>query len=100
MIKPIRRSAGPSSEQGFVIVAVLWLLAALAALATIFSVYLSNSARALAVNDAALQAQALGSASRELTAYQLQLADKDARPAPGSFPPRLNGADPPVSFVS
>ena len=45
----MRCSAG-SSEQGFVIVAVLWLLAALAALATIFSVYLSNSARALATS--------------------------------------------------
>ena len=36
-----------SSERGFVIVAVLWILVALAALATIFSVYLSNSAQAL-----------------------------------------------------
>jgi len=81
MTRPIRHNAGPSSEQGFVIVAVLWLLAALAALATIFSVYLSNSARALAVNDTALQAQALVSAGVELTAYQLQLAGEDARPA-------------------
>ena len=40
-----------SSERGFVIVAVLWILAALSALAVIFSVYLSNSAQALAVND-------------------------------------------------
>src|SRR5260370_4988955 len=100
MIKPIRRSAGPSSEQGFVIVAVLWLLAALAALATIFSVYLSNSARALALNDSALQAEALVSAGVELTAYQLQLAGKDARPALGSFHTRLNGADLAVSFIS
>ena len=36
-----------SSERGFVIVAVLWILAALSALAAIFSIYLSNSARAL-----------------------------------------------------
>ena len=36
-----------SSERGFVIVAVLWILAALAALAAIFSLYLSGSARAL-----------------------------------------------------
>ena len=100
MIKPIRHSAGSPSEQGFVIVAVLWLLAALAALATIFSVYLSNSARALAVNDTALQAEALVSASVELTAYQLRLAGKDARPEQGSFHARLNGADLAVSFVS
>jgi general secretion pathway protein K len=100
MMKPIRRCAGSSSSQGFVIVAVLWLLAALAALAMIFSVYLSNSARALAVNDTALQAEALVSASVELTAYQLLLAAKDARPAQGSFQTRLNGADLAVSFVS
>ena len=100
MIKSIRRSARSSFEQGFVIVAVLWLVAALAALATIFSLYLSNSARALALNDTALQAEALVSASVELTAYQLQLAGKDARPAQGSFHTRLNGADLAVSFVS
>jgi general secretion pathway protein K len=100
MTKPIRRNAGSSSKQGFVIVAVLWLLAALAALATIFSVYLSNSARALAVNDTALQAEALVSASVELTAYQLQLAGKDARPPLGSFNTRLSGANLAVSFVS
>lgn len=100
MRQPVRHSTAPSSRQGFVIVAVLWLLAALAALATIFSVYLSNSARALAVNDTALQAQALVSAGVELTAYQLQLAGKDARPALGSFQLRLNGADLAVSFVT
>jgi general secretion pathway protein K len=100
MTRPIRHNAGPSSEQGFVIVAVLWLLAALAALATIFSVYLSNSARALAVNDTALQTQALVSAGVELTAYQLQLAGEDARPALGSFQTRLNGAELAVSFAS
>jgi general secretion pathway protein K len=100
MVRQVGRSAGSTSEQGFVIVVVLWLLAALAALATIFSVYLSNSARALAINDTALQAEALVSASVELTAYQLQLAGKDARPPQGAFHTRLNGADLAVSFVS
>jgi general secretion pathway protein K len=96
----VRRSAARSSQQGFVLVAVLWLLAALAALATIFSVYLSNSARALALNDATVQAQALVSAGVELAAYRLQLAGEDARPAQGSFRVRLNGAEISVSFVS
>ena len=76
------------------------MLAALASLATIFSVHLSNSARALAVNDTALRAQALISASVELSAYQLHLAGEQARPAQGSFRTRLNGADLAVSFVS
>jgi general secretion pathway protein K len=96
----VGRSAAASSEQGIVIVAVLWILAALASLATIFSVHLSNSARALAVNDTALRAQALISASVELSAYQLHLAGEQARPAQGSFRTRLNGADLAVSFVS
>jgi general secretion pathway protein K len=100
MIRQSIRPSAASSEQGIVIVAVLWLLAALAALATIFSVYLSNSARALAVNDTTLQAEALVSAAVELTAYQLQLAGADARPSQGSFHTRLNGADLAVSFVS
>jgi general secretion pathway protein K len=88
------------SERGFVIVAVLWLLAALASLAIIFSVYLANSARALSLNDTALQTEALVSACVELTAYQLRLASEDARPASGSFHTRLNGTELDVSFVS
>ena len=98
--QPIRPRAARSSEQGIVIVAVLWLLAALAALVMIFSVYLSSSSRALAVNDAALRAEALVSASVELAAYQLQLAGEEGRPTQGSFRTRLDGADLAVSFVS
>src|ERR1700756_1240658 len=72
MQRLFRHRAG--SERGFVIIAVLWILAALAALATIFSVYLSQSSRALAVTDTRLVTEALVSASLELTAYQLFLA--------------------------
>src|ERR1700722_7572686 len=100
MTDQLRRSVARPSQQGFVLVAVLWLLAALAALATIFSVYLSNSARALALNDATVQAQALVSAGVELAACRLQLGGEDARPAQGSFRVRLNGAQISVSFVS
>jgi len=87
-------------ERGFVIVAVLWLLAALAALALIFSLHLANSTRALALNDTALQAEALVSAGVELTAYQLRLAGEQARPARGAFHTQLNRAELSVSFVS
>ena len=89
-----------TSDQGFVLVAVLWILAALSALAMIFAVYLSNSAQALAVNDAGLQAEALVSGSLELTAYQLSLAGDKARPFQGSFHYRLDKAETLVSFVS
>ena len=89
-----------SSEQGFVIVAVLWILMALSALAAIFAVYLSASAQALALNDATLKTEALVSAGLELTAYQLTLADDDARPPRGSFHFRLDDADVLVTFTS
>ncbi len=88
------------SEQGFVLIAVLWLLAALAALAMIFSVYVSNAARALSVNDTAPQAESLVSACVELAVYQLELGGEEARPVQGAFHARLNGAELAVSFVS
>jgi general secretion pathway protein K len=93
-------AAVTASESGFVIVAVLWILAALATLATIFSIYLSNSAQALAVNDTGLQAEALVSASLELTTYQLMVAGDKARLAQGSFHFRLDSADVLVNFSS
>jgi general secretion pathway protein K len=88
------------SERGFVIVAVLWILMALSALAVIFSLYLSGSARALSVSDTALQAEALVSASLELTTYQLLLQDDDTRPSQGSFHFRMDDADVVVAFKS
>jgi len=99
-MRELRRAAATASERGFVIIAVLWILAALAALATIFSVYLSNSAQALAVNDSGLKAEALVSASLELTTYQLLLAGDKARPALGSFRFRLDNADVLATFTS
>jgi general secretion pathway protein K len=95
-----RHAVATSSERGFVIVAVLWILVALSALATIFSVYLSNSALALAVTDTGLQTEALVSAGVELTTYQLLLAGEKARPALGSFRFRLDNAEVLVSFTS
>jgi general secretion pathway protein K len=89
-----------TSEHGFVLVAVLWILAALSALTTIFAVYLSNTAQALAINATGLQAEALVSASLELTAYQLSLAGAGARPSQGTFQYRLGNADVLVSFAS
>jgi general secretion pathway protein K len=89
-----------SSERGFVIVAVLWILMALSALAVIFSLYLSGSARALSVNDTALRTEALVSASLELTTYQLLLPGDAERPAQGSFHFRMDNADVAVAFKS
>ncbi len=95
-LKPI----ADTPERGFVIVAVLWILVALSTLAMVFSVYLSNSARALGVTDTGILKDALVSASLELTAYQLLLTDEKSRPAQGSFRFRLDNAEALVSFTS
>jgi general secretion pathway protein K len=79
---------------------VLWILVALSALAMIFSVYLSNSARALGATDIGVQSEALVSAGLELTAYQLLLADEKARPVQGSFRFRMDDAEAFVTFTS
>ena len=100
MATPIRLRLPSSSEQGFVLVAVLWLLAALALLVTVFTVYLSASARVVSLNDGALKTEALVSAGVELAAYRLQLADEDKRPPEGAFHVRLSGTDVSVSFIT
>lgn len=95
-----RTEVPSSSEQGVVIVAVLWILMALSALAVIYSVYLSASAQALALNDTSLQIEALVSGSLELTAYQLSLSGDKTRPPRGSFHFRMDDADVLVTFTS
>jgi len=94
------RRAASDSQRGFVIVVVLWILLTLSSLAMIFTLYLSASARAMALGDTALQNEALVSAGVELTAYQLILASDDARPAHGSFHFRMDDADVGVTFTS
>ena len=99
-MRRILKQMPDTSERGFVIIAVLWILVALSTLVMIFSVYLSNSARALGVADTSIAKDALVSASLELTAYQLLLTDEKSRPAQGSFRFRLDNADVLVTFTS
>jgi len=94
------RSPPPSARDGFIIVAVLWILIVLATLAAVYSIYISNSALAVSVMDDGLQADALISASLELTAYQLTDAKKEARPTRGQFNFRLARANVSVTFSS
>jgi general secretion pathway protein K len=85
-------------DDGFVVVAVLWILGALAALASIYSIYVTNTAVSLSVNDDRLQAEALVRAGLELTAYQLSTQAADARPGQGAFRFRLGRANVAVDF--
>jgi general secretion pathway protein K len=85
-------------DDGFVVVAVLWILGALAALASIYAIYVTNTAVSLSVNDDRLQAEALVRASLELTAYRLSTQDADQRPTQGAFRFRMGRADVAVDF--
>jgi general secretion pathway protein K len=109
-----------STSGGFILVAVLWIIAALAALVAIFSVYVANTAVSLSLNDNAIQTEALVLAGLELTAYQVTppqqgglpgqppgqagsatRPDPDVPPPParGDFSFRLGHANVAVSFL-
>jgi general secretion pathway protein K len=78
---------GLRASRGFILVAVLWILAALATLATIFSIYLARTAVSLSLNDSDVQTEALVYASLELTAYQVSSPQTAGSPAGGSASP-------------
>jgi general secretion pathway protein K len=90
---------GPSRNEGFIIVAVLWILAALATLASIIAVYVINAASAFAVHDERLQSEALTRAAIELAVYQIA-RDPQAAPTRGSFVFRMGNAGVATTFIS
>ncbi len=89
-----------ASSDGFVLVAVLLLLGALATLVSIYAVYVINTASAFTVHEDQLQSEALVSAALELTAYQLSTHAGPSPPAHGGFDFRLGKANMAVSFES
>jgi len=91
---------GAAEDRGFIIVAVLWILGLLAALVSIYAVYVANAALSLGVNDDRLQAEALTSAALELVAYQLTAADEKSRATHGDFTLRMGRAGLAVGFRS
>jgi general secretion pathway protein K len=95
-----RKAPRAHAERGFVVVAVLWIIAALATFASIYAIYVANSATRLAVNSDRLQAEALISSAIELTAYRMMTADQRTRPTPGSFSVRMGRAKLAVEYRS
>ncbi len=95
----LSRSAA-RAEAGFVLVAVLWILAALATLASIYSSYTVNTAAASHVADDRVQAEASIRAGVEMAVFrQLALPEK-ARPARGGFDMRVGRTGVAVRFRS
>jgi general secretion pathway protein K len=95
-----RHQQKPSGDEGFIIVAVLWILAALAALVSIYAIYVTNSAIAVSANSDAIFADPLAAGGVELAVYQLISTARDKRPTAGNFTARIGTAHLAVAFVS
>jgi general secretion pathway protein K len=76
-------SAG--GQRGFILISVLWLIAALAALASAYSVFAVNTAASAYLPEDRVRAEAAIRAGVELTAYRLLSWPKETRPARGGF---------------
>src|SRR5215208_7148129 len=92
----VRRAA---SRDGFIIVAVLWILAALATLATIIAVYVINAATGFTVHDERLQSETLMRAAIELSVYRATTNPQGAI-SHGSFAFRLGNANVAADFTA
>jgi general secretion pathway protein K len=100
-------SAGPASwggnlrpPRGFIVVAVLWILAALSALVLIYLSFVTNTAMVVAGSTDRVQTEALLTAAVELTAYQLTSVSEQARPTSGTFNARVGTGKIAVTFRS
>jgi general secretion pathway protein K len=87
-------------ERGFIIVAVLWIILALATFASIYAAYVVRSADAVGSSDQQIRAQALFTAALELTVYRSTAIDKDRRPPAGQLNFRMGRATVLVDFRS
>ena len=88
------------AENGFVLIAVLWILAALATLASIYSSYTVNTAAASRVADDRVQAEASIRAGVEMAVFRQLAAPEKARPARGGFDMRVGRTGVSVRFRS
>jgi len=95
-----RQQRRTSEDDGFIIVAVLWILAALATLVSVYAIYVTNTAFAVTTSGEAVIADPLVSAGVELAAYQLIGAKAESRPAVGNFTARIGAARLSVAFQS
>jgi general secretion pathway protein K len=99
--RPPRRQEARRQEDGFVIVAVLWILAALAALVSVYSVFVIDTAVGRKLGETRLEAEALIAAGVELAAGALTTRGTDKKaPALGAFAQRIGNAQVEVSFCS
>src|SRR5438034_999923 len=89
-----------TNARGFIVVAVLWILAALSALVLIYLTYVTNTAVVVAGSTDRLQTEALAGAGVELAALQLAGRPEAGRPTSGTFNARVGAGRVFVTFRS
>jgi general secretion pathway protein K len=89
-----------TARDGFIIIAILWILGALSALVSIYAVYVVNTAAGFVDHDNRLREEALVSAALEVTAYRQLTAQPQSRPSRGDFIFNFAGVDIQVAFCS
>jgi general secretion pathway protein K len=98
MLRPELKNA-PAAD-GFIIVAVLWILVALSTLASVYAVFVANTAMTARVYDSRLETEALIAAGLELKEYRLLGFDDASRPTSGAFDFQLGRSHVGVAFRS
>jgi general secretion pathway protein K len=93
------KARSPKRADGFIVVAVLWILGALATLASIYAVYVVDTAMAFGVHDDRLKSEGMVTAGVELATY-LITAKPDERQTQGAFTLRMGQANVTVEFRS
>jgi general secretion pathway protein K len=89
-----------TGERGFIVIAVLWILAALSALVLIYLTFVTNTAVVVAGSIDRVRTEALVQAGVELAAFQLIGRSEAARPTSGTFNARVGQGRVFVTFRS
>ncbi len=92
--------SGQGGRDGFIVVAVLWMLSAISLLFLVYSAFVAESAPSFVVHENRLNAEALVSAALELTANRQLQKPRLERDSRGTFSFRLDRAKVTVSFRS
>jgi general secretion pathway protein K len=89
-----------TGERGFIVIAVLWILAALSALVLVYLTFVTNTAVVVAGSIDRVRTEALVQAGVELAAFQLIGRSEAARPTSGTFNARVGPGRVFVTFRS
>ena len=89
----------PKNSHGFIVVAVLWIIAALATLASIYALYVKETAATFVGYNDRVEARALAWAGVEVAVYQLT-SIPDRRPSRGHLQFRMGSAEVAVDYRS